>query len=52
LRRTTLAGATDKESADSDAVADRHRVTGADWRRFADFIRDLDDPAVMVHAWD
>jgi hypothetical protein len=43
---------TGKESADQDAVATRHRVTGGDLRRLADAISDLDDPAVMDHAWD
>jgi len=43
---------TDKESTDQDAVSTRHRVTGGDVRRLADAIRDLDDPAVMDHAWD
>jgi hypothetical protein len=52
LRRITLAGVTDKESADPDAVANRPRVTVEDLRRLADSIRDLDDPAVMAHAWD
>jgi hypothetical protein len=52
LRRITLAGVTDKESADPDAVANGPRVTVEDLRRFADSIRDLDDPAVMARAWD
>lgn len=45
-------GVTDKERADPDAVANRPRVTVEDLRIFADSIRDLDDPAVMAHAWD
>lgn len=52
LRRITLAGVTNAESADPDAAADRPRVTIEDLRRFADSLRDLDDPAEMAHAWD
>jgi hypothetical protein len=52
LRQITLAGTTNKEGPDSDAVANGHRVMGEDLRRFADSIRDLDDPEVMAHAWD
>jgi hypothetical protein len=42
----------EKEGTEPDAVANRHRVTVEDLRRFADSIRDLDDPVVMAHAWD
>ncbi|WP_368834446.1 hypothetical protein [Mycobacterium intracellulare] len=42
----------DEESADPDAVADHSGVRVEDLRRLADAIRDLDDPAVMDHAWD
>ena len=52
LRQITLAGMTNKEGPDSDAVANGHRVMGEDLRRFADSIPDLDDPEVMAHAWD
>jgi hypothetical protein len=47
-----VVGVTDRESADQDGVANRPRLTVEDLRRFADSIRDLDDPAVMAHAWD
>ena len=52
LRQITLAGMTNEEAPDSDVVANSHRVMGEDLRRFADSIRDLDDPEVMAHAWD
>jgi hypothetical protein len=44
-------GVNEKEIADPEAATNRLRVTAADLRRFADSVRDLDDPAVMAHAW-
>jgi hypothetical protein len=42
----------EKEIADPDATIDRPRMTVEDWRRFADSVRDLYDPAVMARAWE
>jgi hypothetical protein len=42
----------EKEFTDRDATIDRPRLTVEDLNRFADSVRDLDDPAVMARAWE